>query len=154
MMILDFIKRKPFYLFLVIGLFFLTLSFSKAGDSTFDINVHDTYFVVAHSHLFKFYFFIFFLLFGFYWLFWNGNLQKNNLFEKTYVYGTLILFLLFNYWGWFLSLFQNSNEIYDSSLIYGNIIILISFILFVLLQIIWIIYMLVLFVKRLLGKSL
>lgn len=154
MKIIDSIKNKPFYLLMVIALFFLVLSFVQQKEETFDINIHDTYFVIANNHLSRFYFLYFSLLFLSLWFLHKREFLRRNLLEKIYVFGTILLFLLFNYWNSFFALFQNGNEIYDSWLIDVNTVIVISFFLFVILQIIWLIYWVFVIIKGLLKKPL
>ena len=57
-------RDRPYHLFLLLGVVFLILSlFQKNDSTTIDIQLHDSYFVIYHYHVF---FGIFLLLF----LFW------------------------------------------------------------------------------------
>ena len=89
-MILDFLKKKPYVLFLIFGLVFLFLSFIQTKDSTLDINVHDTYFVVEHSYLMQFIALIFFAFYCFYWTFNKIKFLIKTLLGKIHIYGTIL----------------------------------------------------------------
>lgn len=55
-------KFKAYYLLLITSLILLMLGF-LIGEGTLDINVHDTYYVIAHSHLYTMLFLFLFLIF-------------------------------------------------------------------------------------------
>jgi heme/copper-type cytochrome/quinol oxidase subunit 1 len=48
-------KRKPYNLFLLIGFIFVVISlFVLSQHNSIDIHLHDTYFVITHTHFFWF----------------------------------------------------------------------------------------------------
>lgn len=111
-MIVKILKRQPYLLLLFISLFFLCMIFVKQEtDSTFDINVHDTYFVVEHAFLAEIIAVFLFILFFLYWAFDKIGIGLFSILSKIHIYGTIVslLGITFPYY-----LF------YDNSLVQGN----------------------------------
>ncbi len=138
-------KVKLHFLFLVLPIVFLIVGFLST-DETLDINVHDTYYVVAHSFVYWIYSICLFLLFGIYWLFELLKVNLNNLLSKVHIIGTIIsmLGLCFPYHFIFaipkFPLFDDYEKI--------NLCLTICAILFVLLQIVFLLNILITLIKR------
>ena len=84
------IKRKPYFLLLIASILFVALIFIPNSETTLDINVHDTYYVIKHSHLYGLLAVIMFTLFALYWSFDKGELRVIKSFSYIHIYGTLI----------------------------------------------------------------
>lgn len=74
-------KLKTFHYFWITAIYILITGyyiFIKLGDSALDINVHDTYFIIANQHV-VFVLFSFYCLLGLlYFIFKNLNIQLNH----------------------------------------------------------------------------
>lgn len=92
-MILDLFKRKPHFILLIVSLFFLFISFFQSEDSTLDINVHDTYFVIPHSFVHQCIFVIAFGVFCLYWAFDKINFCMKEILSKIHIYITSFSFI-------------------------------------------------------------
>lgn len=129
-------KFKAYYLLLIASLTLLMLGF-LAGEETFDINMHDTYFVIAHSYIFLLFFLLLFFFFTIYFSLDKAKMNLIKILYKIHVFGTLIsvLGVFFPYSFFFystkFSLFDYPGFI--------NICITISFLLFLFLQLLFII---------------
>lgn len=129
-------NKRAYYLLLFTSLIFLLLGLFF-GEGTLDINVHDTYFVIAHSYIFMLFFLILFFFFTIYFSFDKGKMNLIKILYKIHVFGTLIsvLGVFFPYSFFFystkFSLFDYPGFI--------NICITISFLLFLFLQLLFII---------------
>ena len=83
-------KRKPhFWLLVASFLFFLSLFFADS-ESTLDINIHDTYYVIAHGHLYGMLAVVLFFLYTIYWSFDKGKIGLIQMLSKWHIYGTLL----------------------------------------------------------------
>lgn len=89
---------KLYFLLLVLSIVFLIIGFFST-DETLDINVHDTYYVIAHSHVYWFYSIFLLLLFGIYGLCDLFKVKLNEAFSKVHILGTFfsIIGLCFPY---------------------------------------------------------
>lgn len=85
-------KLKLYFLLLVLSIVFLIIGFFST-EETLDINVHDTYYVIAHSFVCWVNSIFLFLLFGIYGLFDLLKIKLNNLFSKSHIMGTIISIL-------------------------------------------------------------
>lgn len=138
-------KVKLHFLLLVLPIVFLMVGFFSS-DETLDINVHDTYYVVAHSFVFWIFSIYLFLLFGVYWLFELLKVNLNDLFSKVHIIGTIIsmLGLCFPYHFIFATpefpLFDDSDKI--------NLCITISAVLFFVFQLVFLLNILITLIKR------
>jgi len=83
------IKRKPYALFLFASLLFFLIGFLKS-EETFDINVHDTYLVIAQHYLYWLFSLLLFFLFMIYFALEKTKFNWLNRLELIHVYGTLL----------------------------------------------------------------
>lgn len=112
-------KVKPHHYFGITCLFFLVLClYWSNSDDAIDINIHDTYFVIANSHIAK----LLFVLYGFigfiYWAFFITKISLIKILTKLHLLITIgsvpIYFLGVNFIFEFkpksdFPLFDNSN---------------------------------------------
>lgn len=82
------IKRKPYALFLFASLLFFLIGFLKS-EETFDVNVHDTYFVIAQHHLYWLFSLLLFFLFMIYFALEKTKFNWLKRLELIHVYGTI-----------------------------------------------------------------
>ncbi len=138
-------KFKTYYLLLIASLILLMLGF-LIGEGTLDINVHDTYYIIAHSHLYTMLFVFLFFIFTICFSLDKAKINFGHLFSKVYIFGALIslIGLLFPY-----SSIIRANEfpLSDNSL-YINLSITISILVFLMLQILFIINIFVILIKK------
>lgn len=90
---LEIFKRKNYFLFLILGLMFLLFSFFKNNDETLDVNIHDTYYVIAHSHLQFFNFLVLFVLFCVYLALEKLRFPTNRILSNLHIYITCVSIL-------------------------------------------------------------
>lgn len=153
MKILDFIKRKPFYLFLIVGLFFLIISFFPIYNHTLDINIHDTYFVIPISHFLMLWALIMFVFFTIYFMSVRFLNSTNKSFQNIHVFSTVFFVLLLSNFSFFYDFFQDPKDLFSNSEFYLNTIFFVIIILFVMLQISWILCLIFLLFKKNLKKT-
>lgn len=138
-------KFKTYYLLLITSLILIILGFLN-GEETFDINVHDTYFVIANCHLYWLFSSLLFIIFIFYFLLDIAKIKLNKIISKIHIFGTIISItsLLFPY-----ALFSNPKKFppFDS-FEYINIVLTISFLIFLFLQLLFIINIFVSLIKK------
>ena len=138
-------KFKAYYLLFISSLIMLILGFF-VGRETLDINLHDTYYVVISNHLYWLISILLFLFFLIYLLFDKAKINFGHIFSKVHILGTLIsvLGLLFPY-----SLIFSKAEfpLYDNSQ-YINLSMTISILVFLMLQILFVINIFVSLVKK------
>lgn len=82
------IKRKPYTLFLFTSLLLFLIGFLKS-DETFDINVHDTYFVIAQNQLYWLFSLLLFFFFMIYFALEKTKFHWQKRLELIHVYGTI-----------------------------------------------------------------
>ncbi len=143
----NMLKRKPYFLLLFLAILFVLLCLFHSGNSIIDINIYDTYYVMSHCHFYGFMFVIVFTLFTFYWSFEKAKIQLITILSKIHIYGTLILIVgLFFPYSW---VFPVSNfPLYDN-LENANICLTYVGLLFLFLQILFIINIFVFIIKKL-----
>jgi heme/copper-type cytochrome/quinol oxidase subunit 1 len=129
--------RKSYYWFLVTSILFFVFSFFQSGKNILDINVHDTYYVIANVHLYVLLAVIVFFFFAVYWSLDKGKVKLIAILSKLHIYGTLVsivgLFFPYSF------IFKPSNfPLYDD-LQNVNLCISISGLLFLLFQLLFII---------------
>lgn len=138
-------KFKAYYLLLISSLILLMLGF-LVGRETVDINLHDAYYVITRNHLYWLISILLVLFFLIYLLFDKAKINFGHLFSKVHIFRTLIsvIGLLFPY-----SLIFNKAEfpLYDYSL-YINLSMTISILVFLMLQILFIIIIFVSLIKK------
>lgn len=86
------LKRKPYLLLLFASFLLLLMGFIKS-DETFDINVHDTYFVIAQDHLYGLFSFVLFFFFIIYVTLKKVKLHLFKVLNGVHIYGTLIFII-------------------------------------------------------------
>jgi len=130
-------KRKTYVLFAVVAILFLVAGFFTDKESIIDVNVYDTYFVVAHRILFWLFAIVLFFLFAIYWCLEKAKMELVNMLLIIHVFGSLgsILGIVFPY-----SLIFDSSRfpVYDD-LQYINVCITINVLLFLFFQLLFII---------------
>ena len=89
---LIFIKKKPYLLLLFTSLSFLIYGFVQKNniDDTIDINIHDTYFVIAHSYLMWFLSIAFFTFYCIYFTFEKTKFSVNKKLSVIHIYSSII----------------------------------------------------------------
>ena len=121
------------------------------NEESTDINIHDTYYVIMNSHLcwlYSIFLMLFFIIYGLFVIF---KLNFNPIFSKVHIFGTLIsvLGVLFPYSLVFrpteFPLFDNFEFI--------NLSMAISILVFLMLQILFIINIFVILTKRFFNKN-
>jgi len=143
------VRLKSYVWFLFLAIWFAVFAFCSDTESTFDINIHDTYFVIAHLHLYMLFAVVFFTLFTFYWSFDKSKTKLITLFSKIHIYGTVISTggLIFPY----QLIFDSSDfPLYDD-LQYINLCLIVSGLLFFSLQFLFIINIFVTIIKNLIN---
>jgi len=143
-------KFKDYYLLFISSAILLIAGLISKKESIIDINVHDTYFVLAHRHLCFFFMVVFFLLFTFYWGFEKSKTTLIKILYKIHIYGTILtvigLFFPYNF------IFSSSDfPLYDD-MQYVNVCITISFLFFIFFQFLFIINIFVSIIKKLILK--
>jgi heme/copper-type cytochrome/quinol oxidase subunit 1 len=83
-------KIKHYYYLLLVSVFFAIISFGTNSKSTIDINIHDTYFVIEHTHLYRLFAFILFLFFTIYFSFEKGKIKLISILSKLHIYGNFV----------------------------------------------------------------
>ncbi len=83
-------KKKPYFLFLFASLLLLLIGFVKS-EETFDINVHDTYFIILQNHLYWLFTLLLFFFFIIYLTLDKIRLHLLKMLTKIHIYGTLLL---------------------------------------------------------------
>jgi heme/copper-type cytochrome/quinol oxidase subunit 1 len=118
------IKIKEYFLLFNSSLILLIIGF-LVGEETFDINVHDTYYVIANCHLYWLFSSLLFIIFIFYFLLNIIKIELNRIISKIHIFGTIIsiILLIFPYF-----IFDKTKDfpLYDS-FEYINTVLILSF---------------------------
>lgn len=139
-------KMKLYFLLLVLSIVSLIGGF-LATDETLDINVHDTYYVIAYNHFYYLISIVTFPLFLIYWIFDKVKFDLIKSFSIVHVFGTLlsVLGLCFPYHLIFTTpefpLFDDYSKV--------NLYLTISAVLFVAFQLVFLLNILITLVKKL-----
>lgn len=125
-------KIKVYHLFWITALIILVIGISNP-ESTLDINIHDTYFIIAHFHVAVVFSLLFFLKGLGYWLF--QKVFKKQLVRSLTVIHSLILIGGFVFY-WLLMLYirlfpEDKNTPFPSDLYRVNVIIASEFLLII-----------------------
>ncbi len=83
------IKRKPYLLLFFTSLLIFLMGLIK-NEETFDINVHDTYFIVKQNHLYWLFSILLFFFFMIYLTFEKIKLPLFKELTRIHIYGTVI----------------------------------------------------------------
>lgn len=144
------LKRKPYYLLLLMAIVFIGLCFFTTADATLDINVHDTYYIIAYSHLYGLLAVILFTLFAFYWSLEKAEMMWIEMLSKIHVYGTVVSMIgMFFPYAFVFDFYNDSHfPLHDTS---GNVnlCLTISALLFLFFQLLFIINIFVAIIKKL-----
>lgn len=138
-------KLRNYYFLLMTSLILLFLGFLLT-EETFDINVHDIYYVISSNHLYWLISLLLFFFFLIYLLFDKAEINFGKLFSKVHIFGTLtsVVGLLFPSSVQFAT---TEFPLYDNFQ-YINLSMTISILVFLMLQILFIINIFVILTKR------
>jgi len=92
-------KIKAHHLFLIVTILILIIGLynAKDSDSTLDISVHDTYFVISNYHSTLALFIVYFFTGIIYWLFENKT-QKRLVKWLTFIHSVILIGSFIIYW--------------------------------------------------------
>lgn len=107
------IKRKPYLLLLFASILLLLTGFIKSSE-TFDINIHDTYFVIAQMHLHGLFSLLLFFFFIIYVTMEKIKFPLIKSMREIHIYATLI-FLLGMFFPYDLFLQSSNFPLFDDS---------------------------------------
>ena len=141
-MILELLKNKPYYLLLLAAILFLMLSLTIDKNEMMDINIHDTYFVIAFQDGFILLCLIFFIT-GLIYLISDVKIQFVSILSLIHVYGSLFFLGMFFY---YLGKIKTSS-IFDS--IDYNLRTIISLLIFAGLQLLFVFNFFISIIKKL-----
>lgn len=141
-------KFKTYTLLLFASIILFVVGFFVSKESTIDINIHDTYFVIANCHLFWIFSILMFFFFTIYFSFDKGRIILFRALYKIHILGTLIsiFFVFFPY----NLIFEPTDFPLFDNMQYINVCITVSFLLFIFFQLLFIINIFVSIIKRLL----
>ena len=140
------LKRKPYFLLFAIVILFLILGFFVDNKSILDLNVHDTYYIIAHNHLYWLLTIIMFLLLIVYCFLNKLKVNLVVILSKIHIYGTLVS-IIGMFFPYSLILKPSNFPLYDD-MQNVNLCVSISGLLFLLLQLLFIINIFVAIIKK------
>jgi heme/copper-type cytochrome/quinol oxidase subunit 1 len=136
---------KLYYLFFLASFILLMLCFFY-GEETFDVNVHDTYFVIAHGYMYGLFSILLFFFFTIYITLDKAKVVLFKLLTKIHIFGTLVSILVMFFPYSIAFLFAKFPLSIDFQLV--NIFLTIGFLLFLFLQLLFIINIFVSLIKK------
>jgi len=125
-------KVKVYHLFWITALIILVIGISNP-ESTLDINIHDTYFIIAHFHVAVVFSLLFFLMGLGYWLV-QKVLKKQLVKSLTLIHSLIVIGGFVFYWllMLYIRLFpEDKHDPFPSDLYRVNVIIASEFLLII-----------------------
>jgi len=141
-MILDFLKNKHYSLLILVSILFLILSSVGDKSETLDINIHDTYYVITFQHAYILLCLICFIT-GLIYLISEVKIHLLSILSLIHVYGSLFFLGMFFYYLGKI----NTSSIFDS--IDYNLRTIISLLIFVGLQLLFVFNLFISIIKKL-----
>lgn len=140
------LKRTTYFFLLLTSFLLLLIGFFQSNE-VFDINVHDTYFIIAQNHLYWLFSLLLFFFFSIYFILEKIKVQKIRMLELIHVYATLvsIIGIFFPY----QLLFQSSDFPLQDDYTTVNLFRSLSTLFFLIIQILLIINIFVAIIKKL-----
>ncbi|MEO5776368.1 MAG: hypothetical protein ABIQ27_05650 [Flavobacterium sp.] len=148
------IKRKPYLLLIIAAVLLLIAGFIVFGASTIVFNVHDTYYVIANSHLSWLLAMILASLSLIYWTLEKAKVGVVPVLSKIHVYGTLLFVIGFFFPYSLLFSSSESREFpFFDDIQYVNLCLTVNALLFLFLQFLFIINIFVSIIKKLRNSA-
>lgn len=138
--------KKNYFLLLYVAVIMLIYGFFMT-EETIDVNVHDTYYVVASSHLFWLFALLLCFFFTIYFLFDKGKIKLLRTLTAIHVFGTLLSVLGIFFFPYSIFLPELSLHYYSDA----NFYVAVSGLLFLFVQILFIINIFVTIIKYILA---
>ncbi len=145
------LKKQPHIALLVMAFLLLLLGFAATGENTLDVNVHDTYFVIAQRYLYWLLGEILSVFFIFYWILERIKVTLIPILSKIHIYGMAVSVLAF-FFPYSLVTPKSDSILYDN-MQYVNLCLMIAALLFLFLQILFIINIFVSIIKKLKNSA-
>ena len=140
-------KIKDYFLLFLISVIFFVISFLNYYKMTFDINIHDTYYVIREVDFYIINSFFIMIIGLVYFIFEKFKIILFSVLSKVHIFGTILLFFLIIYFNYYNSLeYQSSEFIFDKP--DYNKYIIISILVLIFLQILFLINIFVSIIKK------